>query len=217
MRRVGRLILGTFIRGVLFLVPIVLIAILAREAYSLLHRAFQPVARLFPPERVAGLLVEDLLSLLVLVLVFLIAGLFVGTRPGRTLSNRLEQAVLYRVPGYLMVRGLVGGLEGFHANADARPQPALIETDEGWAFGLLVERLPCDFCTVFLPDAPTPTSGSVRIVTATRVHPLDISMFALLGMLTRSGAGAGALAAPVLAGTQRQAADNPSPPASPPS
>ena len=79
-------------------------------------------------------------------------------------------------------------------DSEARPEPALVETDDGWAFALIVEHLPRGFCTVFLPDAPTPTCGSVRIVEASRVRPLEASMINLLGCLTRSGAGAGAIA-----------------------
>ena len=100
------------------------------------------------------------------------------------------------MPGYLLVRGAVGSFPGL--SRDLRPEPSLVETDEGWAFALLVEREPPGFCTVFLPDSPTPTSGSVRIVDATRVRSLDVSMLNLLACLTRSGTGAGALAGRVL-------------------
>jgi uncharacterized membrane protein len=196
VRNFGWLVLVTLVQGMLFLVPIVLIAVLAREGYQMLRRVFQPVARLLPQERLAGILTEDLLTILAIVLVFLIAGLFVGTRPGRLLSNRLEQAVLYRVPGYLMVRGAVGGFPGL--SSESRPEPVLVQTEDGWAFGLLVERMPRGLCTVFLPDSPTPTSGSVRIIEASRVRPLEAPMLGLLGCLTRSGAGDGALAARVL-------------------
>ena len=93
-------------------------------------------------------------------LVFLIAGLFVATRPGQRLNDHLEKTVLYRVPGYLLVRGAFGGFPGL--TSGTRPEPALVEMDDGWAFALLVERSPHGFCTVFLLDAPTPTSGSIR-------------------------------------------------------
>jgi uncharacterized membrane protein len=196
MRRFAQLLLVTLMQGVLFLAPIVLIAVLAREGYQMIRRVFQPVARLLPEERVFGILAEDLLTLAAIVLVFLIAGLFVATRPGRLLSDRLEQTVLYRVPGYLMVRGAVGRFPGL--STESRPEPALVETEDGWAFALVVERLPQGFCTVFLPESPTPTSGSVRIVAGTRVRRLDTPMLSLLGCLTRSGTGAGALARRVL-------------------
>jgi uncharacterized membrane protein len=197
MRYVGRFLLVTFVRGILFLVPIVLIAVLAREGYQMLRHVTQPVARLLPEDRFFGILAEDLVSVVAIVLVFLIAGLFVGTGPGRQLSDRLERAVLYRVPGYLLVRGAVGSFPGL--SAETPPEAALVETDDGWAFALLVEREPPGFCTVFLPDSPTPTSGSVRIVQATRVRRLGAPMLNLLASLTRSGAGAGALAKRVLA------------------
>jgi hypothetical protein len=90
----------------------------------------------------------------------------------------------------------VGGFPGL--GSDSRPQPALVQTDDGWAFALLVERLPQGFCTVFLPDSPTPTSGSVRLVETSRVRPLDAPMLSLLGCLTRSGTGAGAIAGHLL-------------------
>jgi uncharacterized membrane protein len=133
----------------------------------------------------------------VILVLFLMAGLFVGTRPGQRLSDRMERFVLYRVPGYLMVRGAVGSVPGL--DGETRAEPSLVETDDGWAFALLVERGPPGFCTVFLPDSPTPTSGSVRIVEAGRVRPLDASMLNLLACLTRSGTGAGALAGRALA------------------
>jgi uncharacterized membrane protein len=196
MRYISRLLLVTIVRGILFLVPIVLIAVLAREGYGMLRRLSQPIARLLPKDHLFGIVAEDLISIAAIMVVFLIAGLFVGTRPGRFLSDRLERTVLYRTPGYLLVRGAMGGLPGL--SGEAHPQPALVETDDGWAFALVVERGPPGFCTVFLPDAPTPTSGSVRIVESSRVRPLDATMLNLLACLTRSGTGAGALAAHAL-------------------
>ena len=74
--------------------------------------------------------------------------------------------MLYRVPGSLLVRGAVGGFPGL--GGETRPEPSLVETDDGWAFALLVERGPPGFCTDFLPgDSPTPTS---RVRTHRRRH-----------------------------------------------
>ena len=91
MRHFRQFLLVTLVRGILFLVPIVLIAVLAREGYQMLRRVAQPIARLLPEDRVFGILAEDLVSVVTIILLFLIAGLFVGTRPGRLLSDRLER------------------------------------------------------------------------------------------------------------------------------
>ncbi len=199
--RFGVFLLVALIRGILFLVPIVVIAVLAREGYQMLRRVIQPIALLLPQDKLYGILVEDLLSVTLIVLVFVATGVFVGTRLGRGLNDRLEQVVLYRIPGYLLVQGAVASFPGL--NRDAKPEPALVETDDGWAFALVVERGPQGFCTVFLPDAPTPTSGDVRIVDESRVHPLDIPMLSLLACLTRSGKGAGQLAEQILGEAKR--------------
>ena len=198
VRYIGQFLLITLVRGVLFLVPMVLIAMLAREGYQFLRRIFQPIARLLPEDRFLGVVTEDLVTILAIVLVFLIAGLLVGTRHGQLVSDRLERVVLYRLPGYLLVRGAAGGFPGLQSGHPL--PPVLVATEDGWAFAVLVDRQPTGFCTVFLPDSPTPTSGAVRIVDASRVRVLDAPMLSLLGCLTRSGVGAGDLASPVLLG-----------------
>ena len=79
MRHVGRLLLVTLVQGILFLVALVLVAVLAREGYQMLRRLSQPVARLLPEDRFFGILAEDLVSIMAIIVLFLIAGLFVGT------------------------------------------------------------------------------------------------------------------------------------------
>ena len=157
MRHVGRFLLVTLVHGILFLVPLVLIAVLAREGYQMLRRLSQPVARLLPDNRFFGILAEDLVSISAIILLFLIAVLFVGTRPGVCSATAWMGAVLYRVPGYLLVRGAAASFPGL--NTEMQQEPPLVETDDGWAFALLIEREPPGFCTVFLLDSPTPTSG----------------------------------------------------------
>ena len=196
MNRIGRFLLITIVRGVLFLVPIVLIALAAEKGYELLRRFFRPVARLLPESRILGVVTEDLITILAIMLVFLISGLFVATSQGQLLSGRLEREVLYRIPGYLLVRGATWGYLGL--DSEHPVTPVLVAMEEGWAFGLLVERAPSGFCTVFLPGSPTPTSGDVRIFEEDRVQVLDTPIIGLIGCLTRSGVGAGKLAAPVL-------------------
>ena len=43
--------------------------------------------------------------------------------------------------------------------------------------------------TVFVPSAPTPLSGSLYILTADRVHPVDVPFTHAVKALSRWGAG----------------------------
>lgn len=196
MRRLGLFLLITVVQGIMFLVPILVAAIVAREAYRMLQHLLEPLAKFAPSGRILGLLAADLLTLAAVLAVFLLAGLFVATRPGRSLSANLERNILYRVPGYLLLRGAAGGVPGLQLDSDLTP--VLVRDDDGWFFGLLVERLPQGYCTIFVPDSPSPTNGSVRIVEASRVQRLEANMMGFLGCLTRSGTGAGKLAGDLL-------------------
>ncbi len=163
-----------------------------RETYHAFLSLTRPIAALVRVGPVFGVGFEDLLAIVMIVLAFLLAGLFVGTRAGRTLSDHMERLVLYRVPGYLMVRGAASGLPGLQLGSDFAP--VLVRTGEGWVLALLVERLAEGYCTVFIPEAPTPTKGAVVLVEPGHVRPLDASVLSLMSCLTRSGVGAGKLA-----------------------
>ncbi len=202
MRRLGRFLLSTMVGGVLFLVPIVLLAVLLREAWQTTAKVIRPVASLIGRERLFGMVAEDLLAIVAIALVFFAAGLFVGTRRGRRWNQAMERTVLYRVPGYIALRSVAQSVPGLAAEPDFGP--ALLRTEEGWAFALIIERHPHGWYTVFIPDAPSPTSGAVRVVAASHVKPLDVPTLAMVGVLTKSGVGAGELVSHLLA------ADSPS-------
>jgi uncharacterized membrane protein len=196
MKRFGQFLLATLARGILFLLPFTVVAVLIRETHRALLSVTRPLAGWLPIRPVFGVLPEDVLAIVVVTSAFLIAGLFVATRSGRALSDRLERLVLYRVPGYLLVRGAVGGVPGLQLDSDLAP--VLVRRDEGWSLALLVERLPQGLCTVFIPESPGLTSGEVLLVEAGSVRPLGASVLSLLSCLTRSGVGAGALAVAAL-------------------
>jgi uncharacterized membrane protein len=196
MNRFAQFLLATLVRGILFLLPLTIIAVLARETYRAILSVTRPLAGWLAVRPLFGLLPEHLLAIVLILSVFLIAGLFVGTQAGRALSDRLERTVLYRVPGYVLFRGAASAVPGLQLESDFAP--VLVHTDEGWSLALLVERHPQGICTVFIPESPSPTKGSVVLVEASRVRPLEASVLSLLSCLTRSGVGASTLAVAAL-------------------
>jgi uncharacterized membrane protein len=196
MNRFGQFLLATLVRGVLFLLPFALVGVLLRETYRALVTVTRPLAAWLSIHPLLGVLPEDVLAVALITSAFLVAGLFVGTRSGRALSDRLERTVLYRVPGYVLIRGAASSVPGLQLDSDFAP--VLVRTGEGWSFALLVERHPQGICTVFIPESPSPTKGIVVLVEADRVRPLKASVLSLLSCLTRSGVGASNLAVTAL-------------------
>jgi uncharacterized membrane protein len=71
-------------------------------------------------------------------------------------------------------------------------KPALVSIEGGWQIGYLIEQLEKGWVTVFLPQAPTPMSGTVMYLPAERVRALDISMPKAMAIVKRVGVGSDA-------------------------
>lgn len=190
-------LLAILVRGVLFLVPIVLIIVLVREAIRLVANATKPVVQLVPTEDVLGIAVVEIAAIVLLVLVCFIAGLFAGTRLGTTLGARLERLILRRIPGFTLIKSMSQGLVGERDTSEVKVALAWIE--ESWVLAFVMERHANGLNTVFIPSAPTPAAGSVYYLPDDRLKLLDVPVQAAMGCITRLGIGSRELLAKALA------------------
>ena len=104
-----RSLLRTLVRGVLFLVPIVLLVVLAREAVRLISTAVKPVAQLAPADSVLGIAVVEIAAVDILL---------------HAVGAPVEAAL---APAGEVQHGLAQGLgrdgAGMHGNAADAPAP----------------------------------------------------------------------------------------------
>ena len=185
MRTLAEFTKTTLIGGVLIVLPIYVCVILLLKAVSGLLAAVKPITASIP----AAVEFKQLLAILVLVAVCFITGIIVRTGPGLRAKNALEGAVLEKLPGYTLLRGLAGRVAG---RADEPSfAPALVEIEEALVPALIIEKLPGDLYTVLVPSVPTPMAGAVYILTSDRVHPVDVSFATALRVFSKWGAGAG--------------------------
>ena len=132
---------------------------------------------------------RQLVAILVLVSICSITGLVVRTGPGLRAKNAFEEAVLSKLPGYALLRGLAGRLAG---RADEPTfAPALVEIEEALVPALIIEELEDGLYTVLVPSVPTPMAGALYILSRERVHPVDVSFTKALKVFTKWGTGAG--------------------------
>ena len=129
---------------------------------------------------------EVLSLLLVLVGCFLI-GAALRTRVGYGLWNRVEKAFFERMPGYALIRSLTQRLAG--EDREAAWKPALVEVEEALVPAFIIEELGDGRFTVFVPSIPTPLAGAVYILTAERVHPLNVPFTQAIKTISRWGSG----------------------------
>ncbi|MGE0120074.1 MAG: DUF502 domain-containing protein [Dongiaceae bacterium] len=173
----------TVIGGLLVILPMAVIVILVAHVLRVAHEALKPIASgisdsIYFPYVAAALLV---------ILVCFLAGLIFSTSPGRKLGALLERYLYERVPGYNMLKAL-GGRALTHG-ADHAMQPAFVELEEALVPAFVMERHADGGATVFVPSSPTPTVGSLYVLPASRVHPIDVPMAKFMGCLSGWGVG----------------------------
>lgn len=177
--------------GLLFLAPFVVLIIILGKALELIRGVIGPIAKKIPVESVVGLETPKILALFILIFVCFLAGLVAQTRPAKKLVGWLETALLSNIPGYSFLKNLgeeVAGAKSAQSNI-----PILARFDDSWQIGFLVERIPEGRVVVFIPDAPSPWSGSVYILDEEQVKPLEVPSTATLKSLQRLGEGTAAL------------------------
>jgi uncharacterized membrane protein len=189
VKQIRQSIAHTLVTGVLFVLPIYLAILLLAKAMKSLGRLVQPVAGLlpdwFPAETIVSLV-------LVLALCFLV-GAALRTRSGQAARTRVEDSLFRKIPGYTMFRSMTRQMAG-----DSREnawKPALAEIEDALVPAFIVEELDDGRFTVFVPSVPTPLAGAVYILTAARVHPVDVSFMQAVKVITRWGSGSKELVA----------------------
>src|SRR4029078_113828 len=136
---------------------------------------------------VAGVGLVSVLAALVLVLVSFGAGMVARTYLGAHMTRWLENSLLRRLPQYQVLKSMAEGLVQLEAASGIKP--ALINIEDAWQMGYLLEPLENGCASVFLPQAPTPMSGNVMYLPADRVRPLDITMVDAMAIVKRMGVG----------------------------
>jgi len=178
---------STVVGGVTFLVPLVLLALVLKNAMQFAAKVAVPIAKLFPFSHLGGVTVATLIAVIVLLLVAFLAGLAARTALGRRMTRWFEDSILGGIPQYRMVKTMAEGLADVEEGGTLKP--VLVFIDDVWQLAYRVEDLHDGWVAVFVPQAPTPMSGNVLFVEASRVRPLDIPMRELVLVVKRMGTG----------------------------
>ena len=175
----------TLIGGFLIILPIYVSIILIAKAIQGLVAALKPITAVVP----AYVQFREIIAALVIITICFIAGLIVRTGPGLRAKKAFEGAVLGRLPGYTLLRGLAGRFTG--RGDEPTFAPALVEIEEALVPALIIEKLDDGSFTVLVPSVPTPMAGALYILPPERVHPVDVPFTATLKVFSKWGTGAG--------------------------
>jgi uncharacterized membrane protein len=184
--------LGNFIRitiagGILFLIPVGVIVFIMAKTISFLYDVSRPITARLPFRNVAGVGVNTLMSIILLLLICFVAGIFMKTKLAKRIVQWLEDRVLVYVPGYSYVRAR--STDWFSNEKTYAWKPATIFVDDNEVICFVIDETE-DYCSIFLPSAPVPSSGSICVREKKKVTFLPITVSEAVSMIRQFGKGA---------------------------
>jgi len=187
MKSILRIIKATFLGGILFLAPLVVLLIILEKGYGIIQKVTLPLVNYLPRVHVLGIAIQELVGTLILILICFTAGILARTAGAKKLIHKLENGILSFVPGYSFMKSMNENIIGIESKEDLKV--ILVPTDAGWQFAFLIEQIDENNFTVFVPDAPNPWSGSVCFVEKKDIREVGISQKQALACIRKLGYG----------------------------
>ena len=193
MKIIADFVRTTILGGVLFLAPIVVLIVILAKAFEYAKTGVHAVIVHIPAASELSVGVATAVSIAVIALVCLLAGLLARTVPAQHVVNALESSVLSKIPAYEYLKQESASALGV---AEIGELPVVfVPMEGGWQLGLQTEALSDGLVSIFVPGAPNPHSGSVFFFPADVIRPAGVELLPALNCLRRCGAGASALRA----------------------
>jgi len=175
-------------RGLVVLIPVVILYVTIRELLQLMVALATPIADLFPAGTFDHQKETEIIAALLVAGTALLLGLLASAKPSRLAGKWVEDRTLNHLPMYRMLKSFVAAFlalegedsfkPGLLSNSDGSREPCYVIEDRGY-----------DQVVIMKPWTPTPFAGSLLIVQKSQVEilPLTLDEFSL--SLTHFGLG----------------------------
>jgi uncharacterized membrane protein len=181
----GAFFKGVLLKGLLFLIPIVVLLVIFSKAIELLAKLAHPLVASLKVHSVLGIGLSEIAAVLILLLVTICGGLIAQT--GASINNVLERLILRKMPGYTLLKSLdpSGGA------MDSQPivSTALANINGVSVLGFVMEEHANGLRTIFVPRAPTPAAGNIYFMREDQIQRLNVSVAVAVKSLARLGVG----------------------------
>ncbi len=175
----------TIVGGLLFLIPFVLVVVIAGKSYQIMRSIARPISDALGIDRVGFVAMIDLVTLLLTLAICYTAGHLATSERGKRAYQVLDQRLLDIWPRYAFIKATASGVAREQAE---HMRPVLVRFDDQSQLAFEVERDDAQV-VVYLPGSPDPWSGAVSFIEIDRVTPIDCDMQAVLKALRGGGRG----------------------------
>lgn len=179
-----KFIKSTILGGLIFLIPLIIIALILSEAFNLMLVIAEPFEKYLPVSNIGAFAVVKIIAVLLIVIICFLAGLIAKSSFGVKSFGYIEAKLTTMFPGYSFIKAVTGS---FDDKSDIRYlQPVILKYDEYSQIAFEVSRNNDGVVVAYVPFAPNPWTGSVVYIRETRVEHIDCEFTEImvsLGML----------------------------------
>ena len=136
MKVIPQFLRTTILGGILFLMPIAMLAILLDKAMSVALKFARPIAEKVPDVLDIGVARVTLLAIVLLMLICFLAGLLAGTAAAQKVVRGLESSILSKIPAYEYFKQVTGGVLG--TDDLSRHPVVLAQLEGGWRLAVQI-------------------------------------------------------------------------------
>lgn len=169
MKKVIATLRDTFIAGIIFLLPLLVLFVLLTKVFQFLTGFTTKIAALFGLTKFAGVSGGTIVSTIGLILVCLLCGYLVKISFFRSVSKWTDKKMMAHIPGYSVYREMA--LSKLEAREEALPYKSALwlKADNFLQPGFLMEYTDDGRMIVFIPTAGNVKEGSIFSVADTDV------------------------------------------------
>lgn len=176
----------TIIGGIVFLVPVGALIFVLANVFSAMLAIAEPMAAIVPIDSVGGVAMANIIAALIVLLICFLAGLLARSAPVRRMAETVENAILQKLPGYSLVKGMTGAISD---EQSAQLHPVLVSFGATSRVGIEMEKMGTGDSAVYFPGAPNAWSGVVHIVPSSHIKALDKPISSVIDHVERLGRG----------------------------
>ncbi len=168
------------------MLPLAVVIGLLGYVYSFVVVIYEPMEAWIPVKTAAGVAVLFAVAVGILLFACFSAGLMAHRAIGRRFHQLIEKYLTTFFPKYAIYKDLLAGNIGGTRDVPSL-KPVLVRTPECRRIAFESQRLPDETVVVYFPGAPDTWIGTVGIVAADQIDPLNIPFNDVVGILEQLG------------------------------
>ena len=177
IQRINQFIKATLMGGLVVILPSILLLNILWWLNELMKDTTRPLVNVFVDNIGLSELLSQVIVISIVIGICFFLGVVIRNRVGAFLIQGAEKQILERIPGYSMIKELVGYFLASDKKS-AFSSPALVQPwgTDVWLTGFIVEEINDTYSTVFIPTAPNPLPVALFVICLSQKYVLLITV-----------------------------------------